>query len=258
MVESLITKPENDQNTGAPSRKNKIMAEWFAKVLWKKKFKKYAIQEHDDQIVTVVKQVYRKPEERLDEAWDRILDRDLSFLMHAAYRHRTENIVLICYRGTDFKNVKDIYSDIQIVLGVNWLDGRVEQSINFFDDVQMKYPNAKKRICGHSLWGTISFLITKHRRPDRCIVFNPWSSPTTIFLGMMMDTLVRRDWTKSITTYKIWWDIVSALSFIWNVKNFVVKSVNPLTLHTIDSFPALFENEKKKYEEQQKKKFKIF
>ena len=221
-----------------------IVAEWFAKVLWKKKFKKSLIQEHDDQIVQIVKEVYRNPEDRKDEVWNRILDRDFNFLVHAAYKHRSENLVLICYRGTDFKDVKDIFSDIQIVLWVNWLDGRVVDSINFFDDVQMKYPDARKRICGHSLWWTISFLITKHRSPERCIVFNPWSSPTTTFLGMMMDTLVKRPWTRRITTYKIWWDIVSALSFIWNVKNFVVKSVSPLTLHTIDSFPALFEKDK--------------
>jgi len=244
MVESLITQPQNDQNS--PSKKNQIMAKGFAKVLWKKKFKKSKIQEYDDQIVQVVKEVYRNPEERVDEVWDWILDRDLSFLVHAAYRHRSENIVLICYRGTDFKDVKDIFSDIQIVLWVNWLDGRVVDSIDFFDDVQMKYPDARKWICGHSLGWTISFLVTKHRSPERCIVFNPWSSPTTTFLWMMMDTLVRRAWTKRITTYKIWWDIVSALSFVWNVKNFVVKSVNPLTLHTINSFPELFEKEKQK------------
>ena len=244
MVESLITQPDNNPNAGAPSKKNKIMAEWFAKVLWKKKFKKSIIQEHDDQIVQVVKEVYRSPDERKDEVWDWILDKDFNFLVHAAYKHRTENIVLICYRGTDFKDVKDIFSDIQIVLWVNWLDGRVVDSLDFFDDVQMKYPDARKRICGHSLGWTISFLVTKHRSPERCIVFNPWSSPTTTFLGMMMDTLVKRAWTKRITTYKIWWDIVSALSFIWNVKNFVVKSVSPLTLHTINSFPELFQKEK--------------
>ena len=243
MVESLITQPKNDWNT-EPSKKNKIMAEWFAKILWKKKFKKSEIQEHDDQIVEIIKQVYRKPEERKDEVWDWILDKDFNFLVHAAYKHNTENLILICYRWTDFKDVKDIFSDIQIVLWVNWLDNRVVESIEFFDDVQMKYPDAKKRICGHSLWWTISFLITKHRSPERCIVFNPWSSPTTTFLGMMMDTLIKRSRTKRITTYKIWWDIVSALSFIWNVKNFVVKSVNPLTLHTINSFPELFEKMK--------------
>ena len=161
MVESLITQPQNDQNS--PSKKNQIMAKGFAKVLWKKKFKKSKIQEYDDQIVQVVKEVYRNPEKRVDEVWDWILDRDLSFLVHAAYRHRSENIVLICYRGTDFKDVKDIFSDIQIVLWVNWLDGRVVDSIDFFDDVQMKYPDARKWICGHSLlvgvWDHILFYI---------------------------------------------------------------------------------------------------
>ena len=247
MVEPLITHQQNEKN---PSKANKVVAEWFAKVLWKKKFKVSKIQEHDDQIVSVVKEVYKVPEQRKDEVWDWILDKDMSFLVHAAYKHRTENIVLICYRGTDFKDVKDVFSDVQIVLWVNWIDGRVQNSLDFFDDVQMKYPGARKWICGHSLWGTICYVVTKHRKPERCVVFNSWSSPTTTFIGMMMDTLTKREWTKCVTTYKIWWDIVSTLSFIWNVKNFTVKSVNPLTLHSIDTFPELFEKEKQKIENQ--------
>lgn len=247
MVEPLIT---HSQNEKTPSKANKVMAEWFAKVLWKKKFKKSKIQEHDDQIVAVVKDVYRNPNERQDEIGDWILDKDMSFLVHAAYRHRNENLVLICYRWTDFKDVKDVFSDVQIVLWVNWIDGRVQDSLNFFDDVQMKYPDAKKWICWHSLWGTICYVVTKHRNPERCVVFNSWSSPTTTFLWMMMDTLTKREWTKSVTTYKIWWDIVSTLSFIWNVKNFTVKSVNPLTLHSINTFPELFEKEKQENQNQ--------
>jgi hypothetical protein len=224
-----------------------VMAEWFAKVLWKKRFKMLPIQEHDDQVVGVVKEVYRSPEERKSEVWDWILDKDLSFMVHAAYKHRSENLVLICFRGTDFKDVKDVFSDVQIVLWVNWIDGRLKDSLDFFDDVQIKYPEARKWICGHSLGWTLCYLVTRHRSPERCIVFNPWSSPTTTFISMMVDTLVRKKWTRSITTYKIWWDIVSALSFIWNVKNFVVKSVNPLTLHSIDTFPELFDKRKEKY-----------
>ena len=61
----------------------------------------------------------------------------------------------------------------------------------------------------------------------------------------MKDTLLKKEWTKCITTYKIWWDVVSTLSFIWNVKSFTVKSASPLTLHTINSFPELFEKMKK-------------
>lgn len=243
MVESLIKnkKSINWDSSFATQR----IAERFAKILWKKKFKRSAIQEHDNQIVEVVKEVYLSQEQRKNKVWDWILDKDANFLVHAAYKHCMENIVLICYRWTDFKDVKDIFSDIQIVLWVNWIDGRVQQSLDFFDEVQMKYPDAKKWVCGHSLWWTISYIVTRHRNPERCIVFNPWSSPTKSFIWMMKDTLFKKEWTKCITTYKIWWDVVSTLSFIWNVENFTIKSASPLTLHTIDSFPGLFEEMKK-------------
>lgn len=220
------------------------MAEWFAKILWKKKFQKFSIQEHDDQIVEVVREVYLPPEKRKNEVWDWILDKETSFLVHAAYKHRKENIILVCYRWTDFKNMRDLFSDIQIVLWVNGIDWRVQESLDFFDEVQMKYPDTKKWVCGHSLWWTISYIITKHRSPERCIVFNPWASPTKSFIWMMKDTLFNKSWTKCITTYKVWWDIISTLSFVWNVKSFTIKSANPLKLHTIDSFPELFEKEK--------------
>ena len=237
MVEPLIKRQDSQWDSNGVSQKE---AELFAKILWKKKFQKSAIQEHDDQVVEVVKEVYLPPEQRADEVGDWILDKETSFLVHAAYKHRTENIVLICYRGTDFKDMKDLFSDVQIVLWVNGIDGRVQESLDFFDDIQMKYPEAKKWVCGHSLWGTISYIVTRHRSPERCVVFNPWASPTKSLIWMMKDTLFKKQWTRCITTYKIWGDVISTLSFVWNVKSFVVKSANPLTLHTINSFPELF------------------
>ena len=241
MVEPLIKRQDSQWDINGVSQKE---AELFAKILWKKKFQKSAIQEHDDQVVEVVKEVYLPPEQRADEVGDWILDKETSFLVHAAYKHRTENIVLICYRGTDFKDMKDLFSDVQIVLWVNGIDGRVQESLDFFDDIQMKYPEAKKWVCGHSLWGTISYIVTRHRSPERCVVFNPWASPTKSFIWMMKDTFFKKQWTRCITTYKIWGDVISTLSFVWNVKSFVVKSANPLTLHTINSFPELFEKMK--------------
>ena len=233
-----------DQNVkGMQNKSNQFMqktAETFAKILWTKKFKNSEIQNHDDQIISVIQEVYKKPEERLNEIWDWILDSETNFLVHAVYKHCSENLVLICYRGTDFKNVQDLLSDIKIVLWVNWIDGRVQQSLSFYDDVQIKYPNARKRVCGHSLGGTISYIVTKHRKPERCVVFNPWASPTKSLLWMMKDTFLKKHWTNLITTYKIWGDIISTLSFVWNVKSFVVKSASPLTLHSIDTFPTLF------------------
>ena len=241
MVEPLIKKKNVQWDSNLATQK---MAEWFAKILWKKKFKKSAIQEHDDQVVKVVQEVYLPPEQRMDEVWDWILDKDTSFLVHAAYKHRTENIVLICYRWTDFKDMRDVFSDVQIVLGVNGIDWRVQQSLDFFDEIQMKYPDARKWVSGHSLWWTISYIVTMHRTPERCVVFNPWASPTKTFIWMMKDTFFKKEWTKCITTYKIWWDVISTLSFVGNVKSFVVKSASPLTLHSIDTFPELFEKMK--------------
>ena len=247
MVEPLIKNNStcSDSNLSwNTSWSAQFFANSFAKILGKKKFKKSAIQEHDDQIVSIVQEVYRAPQERKDEVWDWILDKETNFLVHAAYIHRTKNIVLICYRWTDFKNIKDLLSDVQIVLWVNSIDVRVQDSLEFFDDIQLKYPDARKWVCGHSLWWTVSYIVTKHRNPERCIVFNPWASPTASFVWMMKDTLLKKSWTQTITTYKIWWDVVSALSFIWNVKNFIVKSASPLTLHTINSFPELLERMK--------------
>jgi len=251
MVEPLITNNTNNENSDTSwntSKSTEFMANSFAKILWKKKFKESSIQKYDDQIVTVVQEVYLQPEQRKDEVWDWILDKETNFLVHAAYKHRIENTILICYRWTDFKDMKDLFSDVQIVLWVNWIDGRVQDSLDFFDNIQMKYPESKKWVCWHSLWWTISYIITKHRSPERCIVFNPWASPTKSFIWMMQDTLFKKNRTKSITTYKIRWDTISTLSFVWNVKSFVVKSATPLTLHSIDSFPELFE--KMKHENQ--------
>lgn len=226
------------------NRATQVMTQSMAKILWKKKFKKSAIQQDDDQIITVVQEVYLLPENRKDSVWDRILLKDTSHVVHAAYKHRNEKRILICYRGTDFKDMKDLFSDVQIVLWVNWIDTRVQTSLDFFDEIQMKYPDYKKRICGHSLWWTISYIVTKHRFPERCIVFNPWAWPTKSLLMMMKDTLFKKDRTKTITTYKIWWDVVSMLWFVWNVKSFTIPSANPLRLHSIDTFPELFSKEK--------------
>lgn len=118
---------------------------------------------------------------------------------------------------------------------------RVKESRYFYDQVVMKYPTYEKRVSGHSLGGTISYLVTKHRNPDRCIVFNPGAAPSKGFISMMQDTLFKKSWTKNITTYKIFGDIISTFSFVGNVKTFFLKTVDIMKLHSINSFPELFD-----------------
>jgi alpha-beta hydrolase superfamily lysophospholipase len=138
--------------------------------------------------------------------------------------------------------LKDIFSDVQIVLWINVIDVRVKASRDFYDQVSIKYGTYEKWVTGHSLGGTISYLVTKHRNPDRCIVFNPWAGPTKSFLSMMQDTFLKKEWTQKITTYKIFWDMISTLGFVGNVKTFFLKTLDPMKLHSINSFPELFED----------------
>jgi len=56
----------------------------------------------------------------------------------------------------------------------------------------------------------------------------------------MQDTFLKKSWTQKITTYKIFGDVISTLGFVGNVQTFFLKSVNPMELHSINSFPALF------------------
>jgi hypothetical protein len=147
--------------------------EMYAALLGKKKFIKDSLQDHDDQIVHIVQQVYQLPSDRQKIIGDRKLDETFNEGVHAVYVHLDTKKILICYRGSDFTDLKDLFSDIQIVLGINVIDVRVKASRNLYDQVSIKYGTYEKRITGHSLGGTIAYIVAKHRNPDRCIVFNP-------------------------------------------------------------------------------------
>ena len=212
----------------------------YAKVLWEKKFQEKPSQAYDFQIVQIVNEWYLLPNQRQKIVGDRKLDENFNDLLHVVYVHLDTKKILICYRGSDFTDVKDITSDIQIVLGMNAIDTRIKVSLDFYDQVIVKYPYHEKWVTGHSLGGTISYIVTKHRLPTRCVVFNPGSAPTKSFLSMMQDSILKKERTQMVTTYKIFGDIVSTLSFIWNVKTFFLKTVDPKKLHSIESFPDLF------------------
>jgi alpha-beta hydrolase superfamily lysophospholipase len=98
------------------------------------------------------------------------------------YVTETEKRVVIAYRGTDLRDFSDLMSDVQVVLGLNGIDPRVLRSLEVYDAVRMQYPYYQIRVCGHSLGGTLSYLVAKHRNPDRCIVFNPGAAPNSVFV----------------------------------------------------------------------------
>ncbi len=216
------------------------LSQFYANILSQKNFIHTNIAQQDGQIVDLLIDNYKAPTERQLLLNDRELDQELNFPLHNLYVNKTEEKILIAYRGTDFTELKDIISDIQIILGTNAIDIRLQQSLDFFDQVKVKYPQHKKWIAGHSLGGTIAFIVAKHRKPDRTITFNPGSAPTKSFLTMMQDTLFKKARTTSVTTYKIFWDIVSTLSFIGNTKTFILETADPAKLHGIASFKQFF------------------
>lgn len=155
----------------------------------------------------------------------------------SVYVDQQSKICIVGYRWTDFKDIKDILSDAQIVLGVNALDPRVTASLTFFDDLMMEYEDYQIRVTGHSLGWTLAYLVAKHRQPNQCVVFNPGSAPNSLFIQMLQETVRKVPRTTVTTTYKILWDIVSTCGFIGNTRVFYLPSaLQPMALHAMDNF----------------------
>ena len=105
-----------------------------------------------------------------------------------------------------------------------------------YDTARREYPGYALKVCGHSLGGTLSYIVAKHRIPSRCVVFNPGVSLNTFFVQMVEDTLKKKVWTQNTYTYKILGDIISTVAFVGHVKTFVIKAHDPLALHMLFNF----------------------
>lgn len=156
--------------------------------------------------------------------------------MFAIYVNETDQTIIICYKWTDIKNINDIISDLETVLGVNAIDNRLFSELYAYDHIKTKYPDFKIYVCGHSLWWTMAYIIMKHRNADRCTVFNPGSVPNKLFLEMAEDTLSHQARVQNVYTYRILGDAISTFSYVWNTKIFRVSQADPVRLHSIQIF----------------------
>ncbi len=192
----------------------------------------------EDQICCQVTAVsYRKIVDRPSALGDWLLIDDFfNEEKHCIYVNHSLKTVILGYRGTIVTNIKDLMSDVQIILWVATIDERVKESLMVYDSLREKFPDYKKRICWHSLGGTICYIVAKHRIPDRCTVFNPWSSLNQLFVQMLTNTIQGLPRTQQVYTYKILWDPVSLFSFVGTTKIFTVPKVDPLALHALNNF----------------------
>lgn len=190
----------------------------------------------DELCAQVTRYAYYEPEQRPYQIGDFYLEPSYNDLFHCIYLNHSQKVCIIGYRGTDTKEKSDLLSDAQIILGVNAIDPRVSGSLKLFDQVRKSHPDYQKRICGHSLGGTLCYIVAKHRRVDYCCTFNPGSAPNKIFILMLKDTLLKKDRTQKIHTYKIIGDPISLCSYVGKTVSFFVPHWNPLKLHAMENF----------------------
>ncbi len=222
----------NELKTIAPTTKNTL----FTLIRNSELKKKILLPKQDELCASITEYAYRSPEERPYQIWDFYLEPSYNSIFHCIYLNHKEKICIIGYRGTDAKEKADLLSDAQIILGVNAIDPRVGGSLQLFDQVRKSHPEYKKWICGHSLWGTLCYIVAKHRKVDYCCTFNPGSAPNKIFILMLKDTLLKKERTQKIHTYKIMGDPISLFSYVGETTSFFIPKWNPLELHAMRNF----------------------
>lgn len=206
-----------------------------------KEFEKYIspiieLPEDDSICAIISRESYKTANKRKKEINGFIFENNISTRDIAVYTNNARKICILGYRGTDVRKVKDLSSDAQILLDIQGLDPRVKTALHNYDICRRQYDSFSFRLCGHSLWGTIAYIVAKHREPNKCVVFNPGVSLNTFFLQMIEDTIKGESWTKRTKTYKILGDIISTAAFVWDTKIFSIKSSDPLKKHTINNF----------------------
>lgn len=240
MMTNILNKVKNLFKIAAtpdsPEAKSESIYAKYKHLFEKKVFTEVKLPDEDQLCAQVAGQSYLPPQDRQKAIITYVLDEALSERTCCIYADSDKKICIIWYRWTNMKDFKDISSDAQIILDIQGIDPRVKQALKVYDIVKRKYIWYQLRVCWHSLGWTLTYIVGKHREPDRCVAFNPGISFNTLFVQMIQDTLQGSTWTKHTYTYKILGDILSMIWFVGHVKTFVVKAKDPLSLHAMNNF----------------------
>lgn len=208
----------------------------------------------EDLVCAVVANIsYDDPFARPRQIYSYKLVEDHNNIEHCMYRDEKQQKLVVWFRWTEATEAKDYISDVNILLGTEVFNERFQESIHIYDGIVREYPDDIKVITGHSLGGSICYMLAQLKNPDRTVVFNPWSSANATFVRMFKDTEEKADRTRRVFTYKILGDIVSTLSVVWYTRIFRKATLHPGQLHAIANFmPVWWEEETKKYLEDHK------
>ena len=227
-AESAITKKSQELVNQAYEAYANKMWEYISPVI--------ALPPEDSLCAEIAEESYEKIWNRKSQIGGFILDENVSDAGAAIYVNKEKKICIIWYRWTVASEMKDLISDAQIVLDIQWIDPRVKTSLHCYDNCKKYYETFDFRVCGHSLWGTLSLIVAKHREPARCIIFNPGVSVNGFFIQMLEDTIKKTARTEKTKTYKILWDVVSTAAFIGHTTVFSLKTKDPMKLHAMANF----------------------
>jgi hypothetical protein len=236
---SWNTKTWGTNNLSINQKTQELIEKTYAK--YTKWFEKHIsprieLPEDDEICAQAANQSYIENNLRSKEIESFTLNEKLSTNDVAVYIDTTRQICVLGFRGTIITEFKDLSSDAQILLDIQWIDPRVKNSLHVYDNCKRQYEHFSFRVSGHSLWGTLSYIVAKHRNPEKCVVFNPGVSINTFFLQMIEDTIKKSPRTEKTITYKILGDIISTAAFVWQTKMFSIKSSDPLKLHEMNNF----------------------
>ena len=132
--------------------------------------------------------VYDDPFTRPRSLQDFHLIETYNNIEYVVYHNKATHQLIIGYRGTEATEAKDYISDVNIVLGTQGFNTRFQESIHLYDEIVATYPQEIITITGHSMGGTICYMVAQAKNPDHTVVFNPGASINPTFLLMFKDT----------------------------------------------------------------------
>lgn len=116
--------------------------------------------------------------------------------------------IIIAYRGTQI-NSKDIYADLNIVIGNQVNIRRFNNAYIFYQLIRKNYPQKKIILTGHSLGGALALHIHNITNCDT-IIFNPAIGLDSKYNNYLENIQSQKH--QNLTTHKIKGDIVSMFS----------------------------------------------
>ena len=194
--------------------------------------------EQEDAIFTNAS--YDAPETRKDIG-DYKYDKDLSDLRTAVYHNPKTKHTKMSLRGTDFKNVKDVATDVGILTGKQKNTSMFKKDKKDFKKVVSKYGKNIK-LHGHSLGGSRAYQLSK----DNNVEASVFNMGTGIDKGGMFDKLkcsnpiktMRPKWCDKIKKHHVFGDGISATGKLTagDQKTYFTGDYNPAKTHTMANF----------------------